>query len=143
MLKSRTGNEKSVQIVTCAICGKRLTLVIVNSVVVVRAEVGSTSKYGRSRVAAGATPMSHESSLLVVVGPPATPGDPKLKVASGAGVRCRSTANAEPAIRRVAIMARTKSFFMLFSYTLNDCLEPWLRTAVTISRRYDHLPRQI
>jgi hypothetical protein len=61
--------------------------------------------------------MSHESSLAVVVGPEATPGSPNEKVAFGVGVRCRSTANAEPAIRRVAIMARTKSFFMLFSYT--------------------------
>src|SRR3954451_19849525 len=142
MLKSRTGNDQSVQTVTWAICGRRLTLVIVKSVSCVRL-VKSTSKYGRSRVAAGATPMSHESSLLVVVGPAATPGSPNWKVASGAGVRCRFTANAEPAIRRVAIMARTKSFFMLFSYTLNDCLEPWLRNAVTLSRRYDHLPRRI
>src|SRR3954453_19889101 len=142
MLKSRTGKDQSVQTVTWAICGRRLTFVIVKSVFCVRLAT-STSKYGRSRVAGGATPLSHESSLLVVVGPPATPGAPKLKVASGAGVRCRSTANAEPAIRRVASMARTKSFFMLFSYTLNDCLEPWLRTAVTLSRRYDHLPRQI
>jgi hypothetical protein len=55
--------------------------------------------------------------LFVVVGPPATPGDPNEKVAFGTGVIFRLTANAEPAIRRVAIMARTISFFMLFSYT--------------------------
>src|SRR3954469_25119118 len=116
MLKSRTGNDQSVQTVTCAICGKRLTLVTVKRVVVVRLVV-STSKYGRSNVAAGATPMSHESSLFVVVGPKATPGAPNWKVAFGTGFRAevRLTANADPAIRTVAIKARTISFFMLFS----------------------------
>src|SRR5256885_14075412 len=103
MLKSRTGNDQSVQMVTWAICGKRLTFVIVKSVSCVRLVI-STSKYGRSRVAAGATPMSHESSLFVVVGPPATPGSPVLKVASGAGGKWRVTANAEPALRRGGIM---------------------------------------
>src|SRR3954453_10557819 len=142
MLKSRTGKDQSVQTVTWAICGRRLTFVIVKSVSCVRLVI-STSKYGRSRVAAGATPMSHQAAVFFLRGPPATRGSPNWKVAFAAGVRCRFTANAEPAIRRVAIMARTKSFFMLFSYTLNDCLEPWLRTAVTLSRRYDHLPRQI
>src|SRR6476619_1922228 len=141
MLKSRTGNDQSVQTVTWAICGRRVTFVIVKSVYCVRLVI-STSKYGRSRVAAGATPMSHESSLFVVVGPPAVPGVPNVKVAFGAAP-VRLIANAEPAIRRVAIMASTKSFFMLFSYTLNDCLKPKLRTAVTLSRRYDHLPRRI
>jgi hypothetical protein len=61
--------------------------------------------------------MSHESSLFVVVGPAAIPGAPNEKVAFGVGVMCVCRANAEPAIRRVAIMARTNNFFMLFSYT--------------------------
>jgi hypothetical protein len=70
-LKSRTGNDQSVQIVTCAICGTCVTLVTVNNVVcaVVCGELKSTSKYGSSSVAAGAMLMSHESSLFVVDGP--------------------------------------------------------------------------
>src|SRR5438552_6388995 len=103
MLKSRAAYDQSVQTTTCAICGKALTFVIVNNVVraVVCVDRKSTSKYGSNNVAAGATPMSHESSLFVVVGPLKTPGAPKVKVAFGTGVsvRCRFTANADPAIR--------------------------------------------
>src|SRR5436305_7281849 len=114
MLKSRTGNERSVQSVTCAICEKRLTLVIVNSVVVVRADVVSTSKYGRSSVAAGATPMSHESSLFVVDGPAAAPPTPNWKVAFGFATTPGRAANAEPATRSVATKASVVSFFIDF-----------------------------
>src|ERR1700674_2281744 len=98
MLKSSTGNDQSVHSTTCAICGKRLVFVIVKRVLVDR-EVVSTSKYGRSSVAAGVTPMSHESSLFVVVGPPAA------NVAFGAIVR-RFTAKADADIKRVAMKAR-------------------------------------
>src|SRR5436190_20945058 len=106
MLKSRIGNDQSVQTVTCAICGTRLVLVIVKRVVraVDCGEVKSTSKYGSNSVAAGATLMSHESSLLVVVGPKAAPPTPNWNVAFGVSdFGC--AAKAEPAIRRVAIMA--------------------------------------
>src|SRR5262249_44564664 len=101
MLKSRTGYDQSVHSVTCAIWGKRLVLVIVNRVVepVPCAAAVSTSKYGSSSVAAGVTPMSHESALFVVA------GWPVVNVSSDAGTRvavCRSIANADPAIRRVA-----------------------------------------
>jgi len=47
-------------------------LVIVNSVVSPAALSRSTSKYGSSSVAAGATLMSQLSSLLVVAGPPSS-----------------------------------------------------------------------
>src|SRR3954452_739831 len=67
MLKLSTGNDQSVQSVTCAICGKRVTFVIVKSVSSVRLVI-STSKYGRSSVAAGPTVTSHESSLFTVEG---------------------------------------------------------------------------
>src|SRR6266481_3591589 len=119
MLKSRAANDQSVQTTTCAICGNRLTFVIVNRVVraVVCVDRKSTSKYGSNNVAAGATPMSHESSLFVVVGPDAAPPTPEAKVAFGAGVRCRFTANADPAIRTAASIARTVSFLISFSYT--------------------------
>src|SRR5438128_853750 len=122
MLKSRAGNDQSVQTVTCAICGNALTLVIVNRVflAVVDGDLKSTSKYGSSNVAAGAVPMSHESSLFVVVGPAAPktgPPTPNEKVAFGFGVKCRFTANADPAIRTAASIARTVSFLISFSYT--------------------------
>src|SRR5437660_1879440 len=65
MLKVRAAYAQSVQSVTWAICGWALTLVTVKTVVRAEAEdeTKSTSKYGSSSVAAGATPMSHESSL--------------------------------------------------------------------------------
>src|ERR1043166_384238 len=88
MLKSRAGNDQSVQRTTCAICGRSVTFTIVNSVVraVVWGELKSTSKYGSSSVAAGAfDAMSHVSSLLVDVG-----SNPLLKVAFGAVRRGRS-----------------------------------------------------
>src|SRR5205085_212030 len=117
MLKSRTGNERSVHWVTLAIAGRSLVLVIVNRVVcaVVCGELKSTSKYGSSSVAAGAVLMSHASSLFVVVGPDAAPPTPNAKVEFDE--RC-PLANAEPAIRRVATMARTKNFFIFLSYTM-------------------------
>jgi hypothetical protein len=77
----------------------------------------STSKYGRSSVAAGAVLMSQLSSLFVVVG--AENSKPPPAVALAAAVNC-CLANAEPAIRRVATMAHTKSFFIIFSYTSVD-----------------------
>jgi hypothetical protein len=61
--------------------------------------------------------MSHESSLFVVDGPDAPPPTPKAKVAFGAGVRCRFTANADPAISTLASIARTVNFLISFSYT--------------------------
>src|SRR5436305_14859125 len=72
----------------------------------------STSKYGNNRVAAGVTPMSHESLLLVVA------GCPVAKVSSGVGSE-RVTAKADPAIKRIAAIAKTKKLFMLISYTSN------------------------
>src|SRR5258708_30861704 len=117
MLKSSAGNDQSVQTTTCAICGSALTFVIVKIVVraVVCGELKSTSKYGSNNVAAGAVLMSHESSLFVVDGPAAAPPEPKAKVAFGLGVRCRFTANADPAIRMAANICRTVSFFISFS----------------------------
>src|SRR3954454_14932750 len=67
MLNPSTGNDQSVQTVTWAICGTRVTFVIVKSVSCVRF-VMSTSKYGKSSVAAGPTVTSQESSLLTVEG---------------------------------------------------------------------------
>src|SRR5258706_14339551 len=114
MLKSRAANDQSVQITQCAIWGTRLVFVMVNRVV--RAEVAgdlkSTSKYGSSSVAAGATLMSHESSLLVVAGPEAIPAAPNGNVAFGATWR-PPAAKADPANSREAVIARTKSFFIL------------------------------
>src|SRR3954465_10948444 len=107
MLKSRAANDQSVQMTTWAICGTRLVFVMVNSVVraVVAVDLKSTSKYGSSSVAAGATLMSHASSLFVVVGPEAIPGPPNAKVAFGV-TRCLvvpvPAAKAEPTIRREA-----------------------------------------
>src|SRR5260221_5402071 len=65
MLKFSAANAQSVHIVTCAICGRELTFVMVKSVVLPLpgGAVKSTSNTGRSSVAAGARPMSHESSL--------------------------------------------------------------------------------
>src|SRR5262249_24102733 len=115
---SRTGNDQSVQIVTCAICGICVTFVIVKRVVcaVVCGELKSTSKYGSSSVAAGAVLISQLSSLSVVDGP-APVKNAAPAGALGATVACCIPANAEPAIRRVATMAHTKSFFIIFSYT--------------------------
>src|SRR5262249_26120053 len=118
MLKSRTGYDQSVQIVTCAICGKRLVFVIVNRVVepVPCAAAGSTSEDGSRRGGAGVRPVVPGSGLFVVA------GWPVVNVSLDAGTRvavCRSIANADPAIRRVAAIAKTKSFLILFSYTPN------------------------
>src|SRR6266487_4362663 len=114
MLKSRSGNDQSVQTTTCAICGRSVTFTIVNSVVraVVWGDLKSTSKYGSNSVAAGAEEaMSHVSSLFVDVG-----SSPLLNVAFGATPRCGLfAAKAEPATSRTAI--RTMSFFISFSYT--------------------------
>src|ERR1700682_6048400 len=146
MLKSRAAYDQSVQRTTCAICGRRLTLVIVNSVVraEVAADLKSTSKCGNRVGCAGGALMSHESSLLVVAGPDAMPAAPNGNVAFGAVTSLPPAAKADPAISREAVIARTKSFFiLLLSYTR------LLRTTdsngygVTLSRRYDHLPRQI
>src|ERR1043165_9640100 len=85
MLKSRAGNDQSVQTTTCAICGRSDVFTIVNSVVraVVWGDLKSTSKYGSSSVAAGALEaMSHVSSLFVDVG-----NSPLLNVAFGDGDR--------------------------------------------------------
>src|SRR5207249_522089 len=115
MLKSRAGNDQSVQTTTCAICGRSVVFTIVNSVVraVVWGDLKSTSKYGSNSVAAGAEEaMSHVSSLFVDVG-----SSPLLNVAFGATPRLGGlpAAKAEPATSRTAI--RTMSFFISFSYT--------------------------
>src|SRR6266545_7407224 len=70
MLKSSAGNAQSVQMTTWAICGSGETFCTVKSVcvAVVCGDLKSTSKYGRSSVAAGCTAMSQLSSLFVVVG---------------------------------------------------------------------------
>src|SRR6266513_3170676 len=70
MLKPRAGNDQSVQSVTCTICGSGEVLTIVKIVerAVVCGDRKSTSKYGRSSVAAGCRAMSQLSSLFVVVG---------------------------------------------------------------------------
>src|SRR5258708_4836945 len=119
MLKSRAANDQSVQTTTWAICGTRLTFVMVNRVVraVAAGDLKSTSKNGNSSVAAGAVLMSHASSLFVVVGPEAMPGVPNANVAFGVTSPSlpAPAANAEPAMRREA--ARTISFYILFSYT--------------------------
>ena len=78
-------------------------------------DLKSTSKYGSNNVAAGATLMSHVSSLLVVDGPDAAPPTPGLNVAFGAFVSMR--ANAGPTISMAASIARTVSFLISFSYT--------------------------
>src|SRR5687768_2168839 len=106
-----TGYEKSVHRVMWATCGRFETFVIVKIVVspVPAGELMSTSKYGSSSVAAGVTPMSHESSLFVVDGPP---------VANVAFSRMfQSAANADPATSKVAIKAQTKVFLISISYT--------------------------
>src|SRR5258708_26505336 len=104
MLKSRAANDQSVQTTTWAICGTRLTFVMVNRVVraVVAGDLKSTSKNGSSSVAAGAVLMSQASSLFVVVGPEAMPGVPNANVAFGAipSLPPAPAANAEPAIRK-------------------------------------------
>src|SRR4051812_2864503 len=112
MLKSRAGNDQSVQTTTCAICGRSLVFTIVNSVVraVVCGDLKSTSKYGNSSVAAGAEEaMSHVSSLFVEVG-----SSPLLNVAFGATLKW-PLANAELATSSTAIT--TISFLISFSYT--------------------------
>src|ERR1041384_5853699 len=59
-----TGNDQSVHITTCAICGYGETFCTVKSVVVAvdDGEAKSTSKYGSSSVAAGRKGMSQPSS---------------------------------------------------------------------------------
>src|SRR5437016_13744589 len=112
MLKSRAGNDQSVQTTTCAICGRSVTVTIVNRVVraVVWGDLKSTSKYGSNSVAAGAEEaMSHVSSLFVDVG-----SSPLLNVAFGATVMWL-LAKAEPATSSTAI--RTMSFFISLSPT--------------------------
>src|SRR5207237_4214278 len=110
MLKSRAGNDQSVQTTTCAICGRSVTFTIVNSVVraVVWGDLKSTSKYGSNSVAAGAEEaMSHVSSLFVDVG-----SSPLLNVAFGATISFPTPAKAEPATSRTAIS--TMSLFIFF-----------------------------
>src|ERR671939_1827033 len=100
MLKSRAGNDQSVQTTTCAIWGRSDVFTIVNSVVraVCWLEVKSTSKYGNSSVAAGAfDAMSHVSSLFVDVG-----SRPLLNVAFGATLS-EAPAKADVATSRTAI----------------------------------------
>src|SRR5438105_12788470 len=81
-------------------------------------DLKSTSKYGSNNVAAGATLMSHVSSLLVVDGPDAAPPTPGLNVAFGVGIKlCVERANAGPTISVAASIARTVSFLISFSYT--------------------------
>src|SRR5437016_14257404 len=107
MLKSRAGNDQSVQTTTCAICGRSVTFTIVNRVVraVVCGDLKSTSKYGSSSVAAGAEEaMSHVSSLFVEVG-----SSPLLNVAFGATFVRWPLANAELATNSTAV--RTMNFF--------------------------------
>src|SRR5581483_2163066 len=64
----RTGNPKSLQIVTRTICGSALVLMTVKTVFTAEeAELCvSTSKYGRRRVAAGYAPMSQPALFSVV-----------------------------------------------------------------------------
>ena len=112
MLKSRAGNDQSVQTTTCAICGRSVVFTIVNSVVraVVWGDLKSTSKYGSNSVAAGAEEaMSHVSSLFVDVG-----SSPLLNVAFGDTVMWLLS-KAEPATSSTAI--RTMSFFISLSPT--------------------------
>src|SRR3954454_15185892 len=107
MLKSRAGNDQSVQTTTCAIWGRSDVFTIVNSVVraVVCGDLKSTSKYGSNSVAAGAEEaMSHVSSLFVDVG-----SRPLLKVAFGAMFVKWPPANAELAANSTAV--RTMSLF--------------------------------
>src|SRR5207244_11917327 len=107
MLKSRAGNDQSVQTTTCAICGRSVVFTIVNSVVraVVWGDLKSTSKNGSNSVAAGAEEaMSQVSSLFVDVG-----SSPLLNVAFGATVS-RPLAKAELATSSTAIT--TMSFFI-------------------------------
>src|ERR1051326_3177981 len=113
MLKSRTAYDQSVQTTTCAIGGSYPVFTTVKNVSVARVAV-SASKYGRSSVAAGVTPMSHESSLFVVDGPGAAPPTPNVKVAFGFAAGCTPRANADPATRRVATKASVVSFFIDF-----------------------------
>src|SRR5687768_3760875 len=76
-------------------------------------------KYGRSSVAAGVVPMSHVSSLFVVVGPvvatPKPPIEPPcVNVAFGSATRRRPCANSEPVRTRVIAIARIKAFFIRY-----------------------------
>src|SRR5476649_1894204 len=69
-LNVKDGYDQSVQIVTRAICWCGETFTTLKTVVRAVDAVPSswTWKYGRRSVAAGATPMSQESSLFVVEG---------------------------------------------------------------------------
>ena len=86
-----------------------VTITNVNSVVSPAGLVRSTSKYGSSSVAAGATPMSQLSSLFVVA------GEPVRNVASAVIPR----ANAEPDTAKMAIRAQTK-VFLIFNLLHSD-----------------------
>src|SRR5947199_4501035 len=143
MLKSRIGYDQCVQTTTCAICGRYPVFTIVKNVSVARVAV-STSKYGRSSVAAGVTPMSHESSLFVVVGPAAAPPTPNVKVAFGlaTGLMPLRDANAEPATRRVATKASVVSFFIDFLLHISNGTSRVSSVAwLILTGRYDHLPK--
>src|ERR1051325_2305820 len=111
MLKSRTGYDQSVQTTTCAICGDEDTFVIVNSVVSLEPAVAVmfTSKNGSNRVAAGMFVVSHESSLLVVVG--LLPFENVALVDTSN--RCPAP-NADPAIASMATRAKIMSFLIYF-----------------------------
>src|SRR5947199_10238790 len=115
MLKSRAGNDQSVQTTTCAICGRSVTFTIVNRVVraVVWGDLKSTSKYGSNSVAAGAEEaMSHVSSLFVDVG-----SSPLLNVAFGATPRCfPAPAKAGPATCRTAISSMRLIIILLLHF---------------------------
>src|ERR1051325_4167631 len=93
MLKVSAGKPQSVQSVTWAICGWFETFATVKSVVtaVDCGDLKSTSKYGRSSVAAGCTAISQLSSLLVVVGPAAKSGAARIDARSMAGTRMAMT----------------------------------------------------
>ncbi len=96
----------------CATCSTFDVFVIVKIVFSPVREARSTSKYGSSSVAAGATPMSQLSSLFVVAGAPVG------NVAFATTLSGRA-ANAEPATTSVANRAQTVSFFISISYTSN------------------------
>jgi hypothetical protein len=86
MLKVKAANAQSVHTTQCAISGIWLVFVMVKIVVraAARAARKSTSKYGKSNVAAGVTLMSHASSLFVVAGADTASGAPNVKLADGA-----------------------------------------------------------
>src|SRR5215212_2039417 len=139
MLKSRTGNDQSVQTVTCAICGDEDTFVMVNRVVSLEpaGAVMFTSKNGSNRVAAGMFVVSHESSLLVVVG-----FRPFENVAFGCNSNRFPAPNADPAIASMATRAKIISFLIYFiSPTLIlDETNSSCGQTFTLCRITNHLP---